>query len=70
MSDCLAARSFVFYILPVGSRSRLRSYMVASLNSGRNCISLGSAALKLYAQRQVMARLIEENQADDENEDN
>ena len=28
MSDCLAARSFLFYILPVGSRSRLRSYSV------------------------------------------
>ena len=29
MSDCLAARSFLFYILPVGSRSRLRSYTLS-----------------------------------------
>ena len=32
--------------------------MVASLRTGRNCIALGSVALKLYAQRCVMSRLI------------
>ena len=32
MSDCLAARSFLFYTLPVGSRSRLRSYSITAAN--------------------------------------
>ena len=35
--------------------------MVASLRTGRNCIGLGSTPQKLYAQRKVMDRLIEEN---------
>lgn len=31
--------------------------VVAALKTGRNCVAVGSTALKLYAQRQVMARL-------------
>ena len=33
--------------------------MVASLKTDRNCVAVESTALKLYAQRQVMARLTE-----------
>ena len=40
--------------------------MVASLRTGRNCIALGSGALKLYAQRSIMARLIEDNQGEED----
>lgn len=36
------------------------------MKTGRNCISLGSTALKLYAQRSIMARLVEEEEESDE----
>ena len=42
--------------------------VVASLRTRRNCIALGSAALKLYAQRRIMARLREEEREEDESE--
>ena len=44
--------------------------VVASLKTGRNCIAIGSTALKLYAQRQDMARLIEEEERDNEEDTN
>ena len=43
--------------------------VVASLRTGRNCIAISSAALKLYAQRQVMARLIEEEEEEGDNQE-
>ena len=42
--------------------------MVASLKlkTGRNCVVIGSTALKLYTQRQVKARLTEEEEGSEE----
>ena len=34
--------------------------MIGCLKTGRNCIALGSAALKLYAQRRITARLVDD----------
>ena len=35
--------------------------VVASLKAGRNCTALGSATMKLFAQRKVMSRIMEES---------
>jgi hypothetical protein len=35
--------------------------VVAGLRIGRNCIAVGSAALKMYAQRSIASRLVEED---------
>ena len=49
MNDCLAARSFLFYILPVGSRSRLRSYIwFSNAKLFRTVISAVSFTVLVY----------------------
>lgn len=35
--------------------------VVASLKAGRNCTALGSVTMKLFAQRKVMSRIMEES---------
>ena len=40
--------------------------VVASLKAGRNCAALGSATMKLFAQRKVMSRIMEESKGSED----